>query len=95
MLGRGYLAEGDPEMIRIIERVQQILIYEDRDLSSLASQHLAGETPTEWMDVLQSREAIENGLEFFTKSLLRKFDLPGIECCVGVSAISKKFSLIH
>jgi len=60
MLGRGYLAEGNPEMIRIVERVHQILV--------------------EWMNVLQSREAIENGQELFTESLLRKFHLSGIKC---------------
>lgn len=91
MLGRGYLAECNPEMIRIVERVHQILVYEDRDLSSLLSQHLAGETPTEWMNVLQSREAIENGQKLFTESLLRKFHLSGIKCCVGVSTVSKIF----
>jgi hypothetical protein len=34
---------------------------------------------TERMDILQTRESIEDSLEFFTEGLLGIFDLSGVE----------------
>lgn len=41
----------------------------------------AGRRLTERMNILQSGESIEDGLELFTESLLGVFDLSGVEAC--------------
>jgi hypothetical protein len=38
---------------------------------------------TERMDILQTRESIEDSLELLTESLLGIFDLTGVETCRG------------
>lgn len=46
---------------------------------------------TERMNVLQTREAIEDSLKLLAKRLLGIFDLSGIESCYKKNQISKMF----
>lgn len=60
MLGRRQLAEGDPEVVGIVEGVEKILV--------------------ERVDVLEAREALEDGAELFREGFLGELDLTRVEC---------------
>ena len=60
------LTQGDPEMVGIVEGVEQILV--------------------ERVDVLQAREAVEDGAKLLREGLLGKLDFSGVEACEDVSA---------
>lgn len=60
------LTQGDPEMVGIVEGVEQILV--------------------EGVDVLQAREAVEDGAKLLGEGLLGELDFSGVEAYESVSA---------
>jgi len=75
VFGGGELAEGDAEVVGVVEGVKEILVCagEYGGLGWYMCQL------TEGMNILQSWEAIEDSLELFAECLLCELDLSRVE----------------
>lgn len=85
------LTERNAEVVGIVKRVHQILVW-----SKLAAvppgEYRIGIVRTERMNILQSGKSIENRLELLAESLLSELDFSGIETC-GRDENFSKYSL--
>lgn len=79
----GELTKSNSEVVRIVQRIQQILVCSA--LSDGLSQRecmvrFRPELLTKWMDILKAGKSIEDGRDLLGECLLGELDLASIEC---------------